>query len=90
MVLAPVSARNCEVMGTLHGARVGGMWTSTYKDATPVSTSQRVTDSCVVFKRQGSTWGDAFLRRCEFKGLMPVLRRCTVVRQTSVLTPVII
>ena len=31
MVLVPVSAHNCEIIGALHGTRVGGSWTLTYK-----------------------------------------------------------
>ena len=41
-MLAPISPRNCEVTSALHGVRVGGSWTLTYKDMTlvypPVST----------------------------------------------------
>ena len=36
MALVPVSARNCEVMSTLHDARVGGSGTPAYKDMTLV------------------------------------------------------
>ena len=55
---APVSS-NCEVTSALHGTRVGGSWTPTYKDRTLIwlpSTFQRVIDgSCAVFKGQGLT-----------------------------------
>ena len=59
MALAPVSAQDCEVMGTLRGStRVGGSLTLTYKDPTLVQLLslpfQRVIDGPgAVFKRQG-------------------------------------